>query len=251
MLKAVLKNPSTVLTHAPTEANRAYLAASFLEEIRSRYGGTWMGRQELDGILLEEVEGALWTTAQLEALRLPQAPPLDRIVVAIDPPVTGHRGSDACGILVVGAITEGPPQNWRAVVLEDASVLAAKPQAWAQAAIDAFHRHRADRLVAEVNQGGALVESLIRQFDALIPYRAVHAARGKAQRAEPVAALYEQGRVQHLGGLGDLEDQMCRFARQGYAGPGSPDRVDALVWALTDLMIEPARSWQRPGIRTL
>lgn len=251
VLKAVLKNPSTVLTHAPTEANRAYLAASFLEEIRSRYGGTWMGRQELDGILLEEVEGALWTAAQLEALRLPQAPPLDRIVVAIDPPVTGHRGSDACGILVVGAITEGPPQNWRAVVLEDASVLAAKPQAWAQAAIDAFHRHRADRLVAEVNQGGALVESLIRQFDALIPYRAVHAARGKAQRAEPVAALYEQGRVQHLGGLGDLEDQMCRFARQGYAGPGSPDRVDALVWALTDLMIEPARSWQRPGIRTL
>jgi phage terminase large subunit-like protein len=251
VLKAVLKNPSTVLTHAPTEANRAYLAASFLEEIRSRYSGTWMGRQELDGILLEEVEGALWTARQLEALRLGEEPPLNRIVVAVDPPVSGHRGSDECGIVVVGAITEGPPQSWRAVVLEDASVRAATPQGWAQAAIDAFHRHKADRLVAEVNQGGQLVESVIRQVDALIPYRAVHAVRDKAARAEPVAALYEQGRVRHLRGMDALEDQMCRFARQGYTGSGSPDRVDALVWALTDLMIEPARAWQRPGIRPL
>ena len=251
VLKAVLKNPSTVLTHAPTEANRAYLAASFLEEIRSRYSGTWMGRQELDGILLEEVEGALWTAGQLEALRLGVEPPLNRIVVAVDPPVSGHRGSDECGIVVVGAVTEGPPQSWRAVVLEDASVRAATPQGWAQAAIDAFHRHKADRLVAEVNQGGQLVESVIRQVDALIPYRAVHAVRDKAARAEPVAALYEQGRVRHLRGMDALEDQMCRFARQGYTGSGSPDRVDALVWALTDLMIEPARAWQRPGIRPL
>jgi phage terminase large subunit-like protein len=251
VLKAVLKNPSTVLTHAPTEANRAYLAASFLEEVQSRYAGTRAGRQELDGLLLEDDEGALWTGAQLDGLRIDRAPQMSRVVVAVDPPVTGHRGSDECGIVVVGAITEGPPQDWQAVVLEDASLSAATPQAWARAAIDAFHRHGADRLVAEVNQGGDLVQSVIRQVDALVPYRGVHASRGKAVRAEPVAALYEQGRVRHLRGLGVLEDQMCRMTARGYGGRGSPDRVDALVWALTDLMIEPATAWRRPGIRRL
>ena len=129
VLKAILKNPSTVMTHAPTEANRAYLAASFLEEVQARYAGTRLGRQELEGLLLEDVEGALWTTAVLEAVRVDEAPALSRIVVAVDPPVTGHGGSDECGIVVVGAITDGPPQNWRAVVLEDASVRAASPDA--------------------------------------------------------------------------------------------------------------------------
>ncbi len=251
VLKAVLKNPSTVLTHAPTEANRAYLAASFLEEVRARYAGTRAGRQELDGILIEDAEGALWSAAQFDAARIDRAPGLSRIVVAVDPPVTGHAGSDECGIIVVGAITEGPPQDWRAVVLEDASVSAASPDQWARAAIAAMGRHGADRLVAEVNQGGDLVQSVIRQVDALVPYRGVHASRGKVARAQPVAALYEQGRVQHLPGLGALEDQMCRMTVRGYCGRGSPDRVDALVWALTDLMIEPALLWRRPGIRTL
>lgn len=251
VLKAILKNPSTVITHAPTEANRAYLARSFLEEVRARYGGTRLGRQELDGVLLEAAEGALWTTARLEALRLDSAPKLSRVVVAVDPPVTGHGGSDQCGIVVVGAMTDGPPQSWRAVVLEDASVSAASPDAWARAAIAAFERHGADRLVAEVNQGGDLVESVIRQIDPLVPYRAVRASRGKVVRAEPVAALYEQGRVSHLRGLGDLEDQMCRMTAQGYEGRGSPDRVDALVWALTDLMIEPSHTWRQPRMRTL
>ena len=251
VLKAVLKNPSTVVTHAPTEANRAYLAASFLEEVRARYAGTRTGRQELDGILTEDVEGALWTGPQLEAAQVDRAPGVSRIVVAVDPPVSGHARSDACGIVVVGAITDGPPQDWRAVVLEDASVQAASPDQWAQVALDAMRRHKADRLVAEVNQGGALVESVIRQKDALVPYRAVHAARGKGARAEPVAALYEQGRVSHLRGLGALEDQMCRMTPQGYVGRGSPDRVDALVWALFDLMIEPALKWNNPVIRSL
>lgn len=250
-LKAILKNPSTVLTHAPTEANRAYLAASFLEEVRARYAGTRTGRQELEGLMLEDAEGALWTSARLEALRVEVAPELDRIVVAIDPPVTGHGSSDECGIVVVGACTSGPPQDWRAVVLEDASVQGASPDGWARAALDALRRHGADRLVAEVNQGGDMVESVIRQIDPLVAYRAVRASRGKVARAEPVAALYEQGRVSHVRGLGGLEDQMCRMTAQGYTGKGSPDRVDALVWALTDLMIEPAQTWRSPRMRTL
>jgi phage terminase large subunit-like protein len=175
----------------------------------------------------------------------------DRIIVAVDPPVTGHDGSDECGIVVVGARTKGQPQEWRAVVLEDASVRAASPSAWANAAIQAMERHAADRLVAEVNQGGDLVASVIRQIDPLVPFRAVRASRGKSARAEPVAALYEQGRVKHLRGLGALEDQMCKMTSVGYSGKGSPDRLDALVWALHELMIEPAAHWRRPRVRTL
>jgi phage terminase large subunit-like protein len=251
VLKAILANSTTVTTHAATEANRAYLARSFLEEVRARYAGTRLGRQELDGVLLDDVEGALWSSATLEAGRIEAAPALGRVVVAVDPPVTGHGGSDECGIVVVGASCEGPPSEWRAVVLEDASISAASPLVWARAALDAVARHGAERLVAEVNQGGDLVETLVRQIDPLVPYRAVRASRGKAARAEPVAALYEQGRVAHLRGLGCLEDQMCRMTARGYQGAGSPDRVDALVWALTELMIEPAARWRRPQVRAL
>jgi phage terminase large subunit-like protein len=251
VLKTILKNPSTVMTHAPTDANRAYLAASFLEEVKARYAGTRQGMQELEGLLVEDVQGALWTTAGLEAGRLEVAPLCKRIVVAVDPPVTGHGKSDECGIVVVGAITDGPPQNWRAVVLEDASVTGASPQQWAQAAIAAMERHKADRLVAEVNQGGDLVEGVIRQIDPLVPFRAVRASRAKAVRAEPVAALYEQGRVAHLRHLGALESQMCQMTAQGYLGKGSPDRVDALVWALTDLIVEPSETWRAPKVRGL
>ena len=251
-LKAVLKAPSTVSTHAPTEANRAFLAASFLAEVEARYAGTRLGRQELAGELVEDVEGAFWTTAMLEAARRDAAPPLDRIVVAVDPPVTGHAGSDECGIVVAGVSMQGAPQHWRAWVLEDASVSAATPQQWAEAALAAVARHGADRLVAEVNQGGDLVAAMIRQIDPLVPLRTVTASRGKAARAEPVAALYEQGRVHHLRGLGRLEDQMCRISARGYEGAGSPDRLDALVWALTELMIDPARAGSgRPVIRSL
>lgn len=251
VLKAILKNPSTVKTHAPTEANRAYLAASFLDEVQARYGGTTLGRQELAGELVEDVEGALWQQSRIDAARIASAPQMNRIVVAVDPPVTGHKGSDECGIVVVGAFTEGPPQDWRAVVLEDASVTGASPDEWARAAIAAMDRHKADRLVAEVNQGGDLVEQLIRQIDPLVPFRSVHATRGKMVRAEPVAALYEQGRVAHLGSHPRLETQMCQMTRGGYVGRGSPDRLDALVWALTDLVVEPSASFRRPQVRTL
>lgn len=141
VLKRILDTPSTVVTHAPTEANRAYLAKSFLEEVRARYDGSRLGRQELDGILLEDAEGAMWTLGMIEALTIDRAPAMDRVVVAVDPPVTGHEGSDACGIVVCGARTQGQPQDWKACVLEDASVQGASPQVWAQAALDAMARH--------------------------------------------------------------------------------------------------------------
>ena len=251
VLKDILAASSTVVTSAPTEANAAYLAEGFLEEVRARYAGTRLGRQELDGVLVDAAEDALWTPAMLEAGRVGAAPDLDRIVVAVDPPVTGHSGSDDCGIVVVGAVTRGPVQDWRAYVLADASVRAASPASWAGAAIRAMEQWGGERLVAEVNQGGDLVEQVIRQVDPLVPFRSVHASRGKVARAEPVAALYEQGRVHHLRGLGALEDQMCAMTARGYEGKGSPDRVDALVWALTDLIVEPGAKWRRPSVRAV
>ena len=250
VLKSLLKSPSTVVTQAPNEANRAYLAASFIAEVRARYGG-WKARQELDGELIEEAEGALWTHELIEKGRAARPATFSRVVVAVDPPVSGKPGSDECGIVVVGAVTEGPPQAWEAWVLEDASVSGAMPDVWARAAIAAVDRHGAQRLVAEVNQGGALVENVVRQADALVPFRAVHAHQGKSARAEPVAALYEQGRVHHLNGLGRLEAQMCQMTAQGYCGKASPDRVDALVWALTDLIVEPAMRHRDPKMRIL
>ncbi|WP_420003007.1 DNA-packaging protein [Arenibacterium sp. LLYu02] len=251
LLRRLLDSPSTVMTHSPTEANRANLARSFLTEVRARYAGTRLSRQELDGVMLSDVEGALWTSAMLEALHLREAPKLDRIVVAVDPAVSGHRTSDACGIVVAGAVTQGPPQDWRAYVLADRTVQGQGPLGWAQAAIAARDAFGADRLLAEVNQGGALVETVLRQVDPLVPFTALHASRGKAARAEPVAALYEQGRVFHLGGLQALEDQMCQMTAHGFQGDGSPDRLDALVWALHALMVEPAARLRCPRARSL
>lgn len=251
VLKTVLASASTAQTHAPTEANAANLAGSFLEEVRARYQGTRLGRQELDGVLLAEAEGALWTTAALEALRVDTLPDFDRIVVGLDPATTSTSASDECGIVVVGAVTKGPVQNWRAVVLGDCTVQGATPSGWARASIAAMEQFGADKLVAEVNQGGQMVGEVLRQVDPLVPLKSVHASRGKVARAEPVAALYEQGRVRHVKGLDALEDQMCRMTAQGYEGGGSPDRVDALVWALHELMIEPAAKWRSPGVRHL
>ena len=251
VLKKLLASPSTVSTHAPTEANAANLAGSFLEEVRARYRGTRLGRQELDGVLLADAEGALWTSEMLEGGRIQKLPEFDRIVVGVDPATTAGSGSDECGIVVVGAQTQGPPQSWRAVVLADCTVQGATPSGWARAAISAMEQYGADRLVVETNQGGLMVGEVLRQIDPLVPLKSVHASRGKVARAEPVAALYEQGRVSHAAGLDALEDQMCRMTARGYEGSGSPDRVDALVWALHELMIEPAASWRSPGVRLL
>ncbi len=251
VMKGLLTMSSTVVTHAPTEANRANLAGSFLAEVRERYAGTRLGRQELDGLMLGDTDGAMWTSAALEAGRVDHAPDLTRVVVAVDPPVTGHAGSDECGIIVAGIAAGEAPEDWRAYVLEDATVHAATPRQWAEAAISAMARHSADRIVAEVNQGGDLVEAVIRQVDPLVSLRQVRASRGKAARAEPVAALYEQGRVHHLRGLDLLEDQLCAMTSRGYEGKGSPDRLDALVWALHDLMILPGALRRRPRVRSL
>ncbi|MEP5089786.1 MAG: ATP-binding protein, partial [Paracoccaceae bacterium] len=252
ILKKILASPSTVITHAATEANRANLAESFLEEVRARYAGTRLGRQELDGVLLDDAEGALWTTKMIENCRADKAPDLDRVVVAVDPAASSGPTSDECGIVVVGAQTQGPVQDWRAFVLADCTISESSPSTWARAAIAAMEHYGADRLVAETNQGGQMVEEVIRQIDPLVPFKGVHASKGKAARAEPVAALYEQDRVRHIGtGLNALEDQMCLMTARGFDGKGSPDRVDALVWALHELMIEPAARWRRPQVRAL
>ena len=250
VLIALLEAPSTVRSHAPTEANRANLAAPFLAEVRARYAGTRLGRQELDGVLLTDLEGALWSQAMLEAARGQAAPGrLDRVVVALDP--SASETGDACGIVVAGAALQGPPEEWRAHVLADCTVSGCGPAAWARAAVAAMHRYDGDRLVAEVNQGGQMVEELIRQVDPMLPYRAVRATRGKVARAEPVAALYEQGRVSHAPGLDALEDELAQMTARGFQGRGSPDRADALVWALHALVIGPASEWRRPRLRML
>ncbi len=248
LLREILDEGTTVKTTAATSANSANLAASFLRYVTAKYKDTRLGRQELEGELLMAEEGALW---RHEDIKRGEVADFDRIVVAVDPPVTSGAKADRCGIVVVGVITDGPPVNWRAVVLKDASIQGASPQGWAARAVEVFHAFKADRLVAEVNQGGELVESLIRQIDPLVPYRAVRASRGKIARAEPVAALYEQGRVVHLPGMAALEDQMCLMTGTGFKGAGSPDRVDALVWAITDLMIDPAAKFLAPRVRGL
>jgi phage terminase large subunit-like protein len=250
-LKAVLQNPSTVITHAPTEANRAYLAESFLAEVQGRYGGTTLGRQELEGVLVEEVEGALWSEGMIRRAQAAEAVRPSRVVVAVDPPVTATKASDECGIVVVGADLRGAPATWRAVVLADRSVKGASPDGWARAALAAMEEFGAERMVVEVNQGGDLVAQVVRQTDPLAPIREVRATRGKMLRAEPVAALYEQGRVAHVRGLQALEAQMMRMTAAGWQGKGSPDRLDALVWALTELMVDPSGRLQRPGVRTI
>lgn len=237
-LKTLLEMPSTVKTHAATDENRAFLAKSFLEEMRAEYADSSLGRQELDGLLVDQVEGAFWTREMFDAGRSGRVPDLDRIVVAVDPPAKSGPTSDACGIMVAGVVEAEDPRDRRAYVLEDATVKGVGPSGWAEAAIAALHRWQADRIVAEVNQGGDMVETTLRQIDPLVPYKAVNATRGKSARAEPVAALYEQGRVYHGRGLDALENQMCLMTPRDYKGSGSPDRVDALVWALTELMLE-------------
>ncbi len=251
LLRRLLDTNGTVTTSATTFDNAANLAPSFLREVEQRYGGTRLGRQELEGVLLTDTKGGLWDMARVAGSAVLAAPELDRVIVAVDPPVTGHAGSDACGIIVAGVVMDGPPFEWQAYVLEDASIEKATPLEWAKAAVDAMQRHDADKLVAEVNQGGDMVETIIRSIDPLVPVTAVRASRGKVARAEPVAALYAQGRVTHLRGLGALEDEMALMTVQGFEGRGSPDRVDALVWALTELMLVPAQKWRTPQVRGL
>ena len=229
IIKALMSEETTTVTRGTTYDNRANLPADFFAHIVSRYEGTRLGRQEIHADILEDVVGALWNRAMIDDSRVAEAPALDRIVVAIDPAMTSGESSDETGIVVAGAGPDG-----HAYVLEDLSCRES-PDGWARRAVAAYHAHKADRVVAEVNNGGDLVEQVIRTVDPLVAYTAVHASRGKVTRAEPVAALYEQGRVHHVGTFAELEDQQCSFAPQGLRN--SPDHVDALCWAITELML--------------
>lgn len=251
ILKDILKKKDTVVTSAPTRDNRMNLAASFLKKVTEDYAGTRLGRQELEGELLEDVEGALWRLKQFDRRSLVKLDDLDRIIVAVDPPVTSGANADECGLIVAGVEMRGTPREWIGHILADLSIKGATPNAWAIATIEAAEKYQADRVVAEVNQGGEMVENILRQRNGNIPFRAVRASRGKVARAEPIAALYEQGRIFHVQGLKKLEDQMCQMTLSGFSGTGSPDRVDAMVWALTDLMITPAANGDGPRVRSI
>jgi phage terminase large subunit-like protein len=228
LMKRLLADPQTVVTRMRTADNRQHLAASFLSAVVGRYRGTVLGRQELDGELIEDLPGALWTRAMF---RRDDGAPRHRIVVAIDPPATSSADADGCGIVVAARTDAG------AVVLDDLTLRPAAPLAWAHRAVRAYEDHGADCIVAETNQGGEMVRAVIAQVDPAVPVRMVHATRGKWLRAEPVAALYAQGRVTHAPGLTALEDEMCAFGVDGVANGRSPDRLDAAVWAITELML--------------
>jgi phage terminase large subunit-like protein len=232
LLERLLGDPATLVDRAPSRANAAFLADDFIARMEAQYGASRLGRQELLAEVLAEREDALWRRAAIDAARVSEAPPLARILVAVDPPASSGQDADACGLVVAGLDGAGT-----GYVLADASMERARPLAWAERAVGLYHEFEADRILAEVNQGGEMVQTLIHQVDATVPVRMVRATRGKFVRAEPVAALYEQARVRHIGSLPLLEDEMCDFGPAGLSSGRSPDRLDALVWALTDLML--------------
>ncbi|MEX6632160.1 DNA-packaging protein [Hyphococcus lacteus] len=243
LIKRLMKAKTTHVTRASTYDNRAHLSDAFFTEIAALYEGTALGRQELLGELVEDIAGALWTWNLIEVARISAAPDLDRVVVAVDPPTTSGPDADECGIIVAGVAYCGDVNT--AFVLADRSGAGLTPRQWAEKAVAAFHEFSADRIVVEVNQGGDMAKSVIAQIDGAVPIRGVYATRGKRLRAEPVAALYEQGRVRHVGSFATLEDQMTSYI----GGGKSPDRLDALVWALTDLLLKkPAPT---PGVRRM
>jgi phage terminase large subunit-like protein len=223
---------TVVVTRGSTYENMSNLAPAFIDEILKRYEGTTLGRQELHAEVLDDLEGALWQRSMLDNARVIKHPQLKRIVVAVDPAVSNKAESAETGIVVAGIGIDD-----QAYVLDDLS-LRGSPDEWGRAVITAYNRYNADRIIAEANQGGDMVTHTLRTVDRNAPIRLVHASRGKRTRAEPVAALYEQGRVHHVGLLSLLEDQMCAWVPDVSA---SPDRLDALVWALTELVIDGAR----------
>ncbi len=231
IIKDLKKDPTTVTTTGTSYENRSNLAVSFFERIVKKYEGTRLGRQELNAEILDDNPGALWTLTRIDLLRVPFAPPLQRVVVGVDPAVSSNPNSDETGIVVCGLGYDG-----HGYVLDDRS-LVGTPDEWGQAVVDAYRFWEADRVIAEVNNGGDLVESNLRAIDRSISYKAVHASRGKAVRAEPISALYEQGKVHHVGAFPALEDQMTQWD-PSLSGQPSPDRVDATVWGLHDLMIQ-------------
>lgn len=253
------------VTRGRTRDNALNLAPGFMKAMLGTYGGTRLGRQELDGEMVDDVAGALWTRALLERCRVAHVPvvgpesgsesgagddarALIRVVVGVDPPAGPSRGTsgDACGIVVAGLAADGC-----AYVIADASVEGLGPEGWARAVAHAAAAHGADRVIAEANNGGQMVRSVLMAADAGLPVKLVHASQNKSARAEPVATYYEAGRVKHRGMFAPLEDEMCgMLAGGGYAGPGrSPDRADALVWAVHALLVDGGRG--APGVRII
>lgn len=245
LVRRLIGEAGVMTRRGATVDNVAHLPGTYLDAMHELYGGTRIGRQELDGELIEEIEGALWSRALIERCRVRTAPQTRRVVLGVDPPAGAGAASDACGIVAVAL-----GEDEAAYVIEDASVQGLSPEGWARAVAGAAARNRVDRVIAEANNGGAMVEHVLRAADAMLPIRLVHASHGKVARAEPVAALYEAGRAHHAGAFPELEDELAGLvAGGGYAGPGrSPDRADALVWAMTELMLGKRAE---PGMRAL
>jgi phage terminase large subunit-like protein len=231
IIKDIIKDPGTVVTRGHTLDNKANLAPTFLKYILDKYQGTRLGRQELDGEILDDNPGALWKRGQIDALRARQCPTLMRVAVGVDPEASNTEDSAETGIIVAGCAMVN--DKLHGYVLDDLSIRES-PNKWAMAAVTGYYKHKADTIVAEVNQGGDMVESTIHVADPDVPVKKIHASRGKFTRAEPVSALYEQGRVHHIGFFPDLEDQLCEWV----PGNTSPDRLDALVHVLTELMLQ-------------
>lgn len=231
LIKAIVagQEGKIAITHGKTTDNASNLAPSFLTKIRARYEDTRLGRQELNAEILGDLPGALWTMASLDAYRLREEPKMARIVVAVDPAVTDNEESDEHGIIVVGL-----SDDQRGIVLEDAS-MTGSPGEWARRVASLYRTWGADAVVVEVNQGGDMVRHTLQTAAPNLSIREVRASRGKHIRAEPIAALYEQGRIAHVGAYPELETQMTQMTSGGYRGDGSPDRLDALVWGLSDL----------------
>lgn len=227
LIRSLVEREDVVVTRGSTYENQMNLAPTFLEEVKARYEGTRLGRQELYAEILDDVEGALWTREMIEQSRVNNLPDLTRIVIGVDPAITSRESSAETGIVAVGVDANGT-----GYVLDDRS-LKGSPVEWANAAIALYHRSSADRIVVEANQGGDMVRHTLQTVESQIPIKTVHATRGKRTRAEPISALYEQGKVKHVGAFPVLEDQMCSWTPES----DSPDRLDALVWGLTELMI--------------
>ncbi|MCA8900275.1 MAG: DNA-packaging protein [Hyphomonas sp.] len=232
LVRRLLAAPDTVHTHSRMDENRANLAPGFVAAMHAKYDGSALGRQELDGVMLDDPDGALFLRSEIDAARVGTVPPLDDVVVAVDPPATSGKTADACGIVAAGRAGRD------AYVLGDASVPGLKPLGWAERAVALVRLTGAREVIAEANQGGEMVRQVLETAGCSVPVRLVHARVTKRGRALPVATLYQQGRVHHAGTLADLEDEMCRFGAADFAG--SPDRVDALVWAIWALMLDEA-----------
>lgn len=237
LVKRLLQDPTVAVTRGRTYDNIANLAPAFIDQVIKPYEGTRLGRQELEGEVVDDLEGALWSAVNIHEHRVDAAPDdLERVVVGVDPGTSDNEESAETGIIIVAKGKDG-----HAYVLADRSIKGS-PDTWARTAVTAYHAYSADKLVAETNQGGAMVESTVKTVDPSVNYKGVHASRGKVTRAEPIAALYEQGKVHHVGAFAKLEDQQCSYV----PGMTSPDRMDALVHALTELMLTPTVNLATP-----